>query len=121
MITLLINLLGLVLIMLIIWWFWLSKNPKAMTEASDEVTIYVQDGVYQPDLIKVKANQPITLRFIRKDPQPCAEIVVFNTLAISKVLPLNKPVDINIRPQQPGEFEFTCQMGMYRGKIICSL
>jgi plastocyanin domain-containing protein len=48
----------------------------------------------------------------------CAEKVVFGDLGISADLPPGKPHDIALPSSQPGVYEFTCQMGMYRDKIV---
>lgn len=119
MITTIANIIGLCLIALIVWWFWLSKL-NSFIKADDFIEIKVKDGVYQPAYIQVKANHPVTLRFIREDASPCAEVVVFDALNISEQLPLHIPKDIVLTLKDIGEYEFTCQMGMYRGKIIAS-
>ncbi len=117
MMTILINLIGLFLIAAIIWWFWFSKPSIAIMQANI-IDIFVKDGVYQPASIQGKINQPLTLRFIRKDASPCAEFVIFNTLNISRSLPINTPTDITLTIEKAGKYEFTCQMGMYRGHLI---
>ncbi|MBI2792940.1 MAG: cupredoxin domain-containing protein [Gammaproteobacteria bacterium] len=117
MITTIVNIAGLLLIGLIVWWFWFSKL-NTITKVEDFVEIKVKDGVYQPAFIQVKANHPVTLRFIREDATPCAEVVVFSSLNISEILTLNKPKDIVLTFKNLGEYEFTCQMGMYKGKIV---
>ncbi|GGB92499.1 copper-binding protein [Marinobacterium zhoushanense] len=114
---LLINLLGLLLIALIVWWFWLHKGESTQID-SGEITINVNDGVYDPAHIRVPAGQPATLRFLRKDPSPCASVVVFSDFDISQELPLNKTKDVRLQPMQPGRYPFTCQMQMYRGELI---
>lgn len=121
MILLLVNFLGLALIALIIWWFWLHKTPVMSENMKDLVVIEVANGVYQPAYIQAVANRPITLRFIREDATPCASVVIFNTLNISQELPLQKPVDISLTIKAAGEYEFTCQMGMYRGKLFVKI
>ena len=118
MITLLINLTGIFLIGIIVWWFWFNKSKVAFTKIETIVEIKVKDGIYQPSQLEAEMNQPIILRFIREDASPCAEYVAFNSLNISKQLPLNKPTDISLTVKNAGEYEFTCQMGMYRGKLI---
>ena len=117
MITSIVNISGLCLILLIVWWFWLSKL-STVTKADDFIEIKVKDGVYQPAYVQVKINHPVTLRFIREDASPCAEVVIFSSLNINEQLPLHKPKDIVLTLKNGGEYEFTCQMGMYRGKII---
>jgi plastocyanin domain-containing protein len=118
MTSLFINLICLVLIILIVWWFWLSKSKPPSSEVKKLIEIYVKNGVYQPATISAKANKPIILRFIREDASPCAEIVVFSSLNISQQLPIHKPTDINLNIKNAGQYEFTCQMGMYRGMLI---
>lgn len=117
---LLVTLGGLLAIAAIVWWFWLS-SPKAMHAATDHaIEIRVEGGVYQPAAIETPAGKPLTLRFVRIDATPCAEKVVFGNLGISADLPLGKPHEVALPTLQPGVYEFTCQMGMYRGKIVAS-
>jgi plastocyanin domain-containing protein len=117
MMTLLVNTIGILLVGLIIWWFWIYQSRGASTKMDNLIEIKVKDGVYQPAHIEAEINHPIILRFIREDASPCAESVVFGSLNISKQLPLHEPVDISLNIKKPGEYEFTCQMGMYRGKL----
>jgi plastocyanin domain-containing protein len=112
-----INVLGLLLIALIVWWFWLYRESATALE-SGEITIEVQDGVYAPAHIRIKAGQPVHLNFLRKDPSPCASVVVFKDFDISEELPLNKSRKVELPPMQPGHYPFTCQMQMYRGEVI---
>ncbi|MDX2165271.1 MAG: cupredoxin domain-containing protein, partial [Gammaproteobacteria bacterium] len=83
----LINISGLLLIFIIVSWFWLYKKTTLAKTISGTIEIKVKDGVYQPAIINASVNQPITLRFIRKDATPCAEFVVFDKLKINKQLP----------------------------------
>ena len=111
-----VNLIGLILIALIIWWFWIKK-PQPLKASSDEVEIIVENGVYTPSRIEVKLGQDVSLSFIRKDPSPCAEKVIFDELNLSFDLPMNKPVPVKFKPGQAGEYAFTCQMKMYVGSL----
>ena len=81
MTTVLVNVAGLILIGLIVWWFWLSK-PKTQSAASGVIDVIVEGGVYVPARIEVVAGQPVTLRFLRKDPSPCAEKVLFDEIHV---------------------------------------
>ena len=112
-----VNLIGVLLIAAIVWWFWLSK-PRAKQIQSDVVEILVDNGVYSPARIEVKAGQSLRLSFLRKDPSPCAEKVFFESLGISHDLALNERTEIKLDKVLPGEYEFTCQMQMYRGSLI---
>ncbi len=113
-----INFLGLALIVFIFWWFWISKNSSPSQVLVDTVEIVVDGGVYEPDIIRARAGKQITLRFFRKDSSPCAEKVIFPDLEVNADLPLGRYQELKIIPTEKGEFEFTCQMSMYRGKLI---
>ena len=116
--TWLVDFAGLALIGLIVWWFWLYRPQAARAAGSQPIEIVVADGVYTPARIEVPAGKPVTLRFLRKDPSPCAEKALFDSLGISADLPVGKPLDVTVTPPQPGEYEFTCQMRMYRGMLV---
>jgi len=111
------NIAGALLIGLIVWWFWLSK-PKTQRAASGVIDVIVEGGVYTPARIEVVAGKSVILRFLRKDPSPCAEKVLFDELGIAADLPIGQPVELSIAPKQPGEYAFTCQMQMYRGTLV---
>lgn len=108
---------GVVLIGLIVWWFWLS-GPRARAVGAGSVDIVVDDGVYSPARVQVEAGRAVTLRFLRKDPSPCAEKVLFDDLGIAEDLPVGQWREIQITPPAPGEYAFTCQMHMYRGTLV---
>jgi len=44
--------------------------------------------------------------------------VVLPTFGTRAYLPKNQVVPVDIVPDTPGEYEFTCGMSLYRGKII---
>ena len=114
----LINLAGVAVIGLIVWWFWRSRPKAQRVTGAGLIEILVENGVYTPARIEVLAGKTATLRFLRNDPSPCAEKVLFDTLGVSAELPLGKPVTVMVTPDKPGEVEFTCQMRMYRGTLV---
>lgn len=102
----------------IVWWFWLSSPATVHATDSQLVEIRIKGDTYQPSVVEVPAGRPLALSFLRLDANPCAEKVMFASLGISTDLPLGKPQIIDLGTLQPGTYEFTCQMGMYRGKLI---
>lgn len=114
-----INLVGILLIAAIVWWFWLYKPADLGTETG-ELLVTVENGVYQPTRLKVPAGKPLAIHFLRKDASPCAATVVFSALNISEELPLNQKKTIHLPALTPGSYSFTCQMQMYRGELIVS-
>lgn len=112
-----INLLGIALIALIVWWFWIYQPKNESFQDIQNAPIKVANGVYQPSFVTVPANQETQLTFIRTDESPCAETVVFPDLNISETLPLNQVIEIKLPALAPGNYAFHCQMQMYRGQI----
>ncbi len=110
---------GLGLIGLELWWFLLSKPKSQKLEFSEgvqEVTVTV-DGGYEPSRIIVQAGQRVKLNFFRRDPSSCLESVRLPDFHIAQNLPLNKVTTVEFIPTQPGSYEFTCGMNMFRGVI----
>jgi len=101
----------------LIYWFFFGKRDEAVVVASEKVDILV-DGGYKPSVIKIKKGQKITISLIRKDTNSCLEEFVLPDFKISKHLPLNQKIEIEITPNEAGEFPFHCGMNMFRGRII---
>lgn len=111
------NIVGVLLIALIVWWFWLYKPADANAQGGD-AKIVVENGVYSPARLRVPANTPATLQFLRKDKSPCAAMVQFQGLDVSEELAVDKVVKVSLPPLARGEYPFTCQMQMYRGVLV---
>lgn len=90
---------------------------QAEEAAPREIEIIV-DGGYQPNKIVVREGERIRLKFVRKDPSPCAKEVVLASIGVRRELPLNQPVIIDLPALQPGETEFRCGMNMLKGTIV---
>lgn len=111
-IVLIISALGI----LFTYWFFLRKNSKAK-EVSGSVAITVEGG-YNPEVISIPQGISTTLTFTRTNSNSCLEDVVIPDFKIKKYLPMNKAVSIEITPSQKGEYEISCGMNMFHGKII---
>ena len=117
----LVTLAGIALSGFIAWFFWFA--PKGQTRAlataggTQEVAVTVKGG-YTPDVIVVKAGQPVRLHFTRQESASCSETVLFPDLGQSARLPEGEEVAVAFTPERPGEYGFQCQMGMLRGKLI---
>ena len=116
-----VTLMGLALIGLIVWYFWLWRADSVATRSVgggvQEVDVTVKGG-YQPATITAKAGQLVRLNFTRRESTPCGEEVVLPDFGKRAHLPQDKTVPIEVTPDKPGEYEFTCGMNMYRGKLI---
>jgi plastocyanin domain-containing protein len=45
-------------------------------------------------------------------------MVVLRAFDKSASLPEGETVPVEFLPEEPGEYEFACRMGMFRGKVI---
>jgi plastocyanin domain-containing protein len=105
---------------LVIWFFFFSEKRGTRLAASggvQEATIVVKGG-YTPDVLVVKAGQPVRLNFNRQETASCSEMVLFPDFDKSAELPTGETVPIEFTPERPGEYDFQCQMGMFHGKLI---
>ena len=75
-------------------------------------------GGYTPDTIRVAAGRPVRLLFRRDETAACSEQVLLADFGKSVSLPTGQVVPVEFMPGDPGEHEFTCQMGMLRGRIV---
>ena len=116
-----VTLVGLGLIVWIVWYFWMWKGESVAAGVGaggfQEVDVTVKGG-YQPAAIVVKAGRPLRLNFTRRESTPCGEEVVLPEFGKRAHLPEDKIVPVEILPREPGEYEFTCGMNMYKGKLI---
>ncbi|HEY9771176.1 MAG TPA: cupredoxin domain-containing protein [Coleofasciculaceae cyanobacterium] len=114
---------GLGLIGAELWWFMFSKtkSQKARVESGIQEVDIVVDGGYKPDKIEVTAGKPVKLNFYRKDPRSCLEQVLLPDFNQALDLTLNQTTSVEIVPENPGEYIFTCGMNMYRGVVKAEL
>ncbi len=82
-----------------------------------EAMILVKGG-YTPDVVVVQHGRPVRLNFRREESAACSEMVIFGDFNKSARLPEGEIVPVEFLPQEPGEHEFSCQMGMIRGKLV---
>lgn len=112
---------GLVLIALIVWFFWLKRSvgfrATETTGGHQEAMILVKGG-YTPDTIIVRSGRPVRLNFRREETASCSDKVIFADFQKSAELPMGQTVAVEFLPKTPGEFDFSCPMGMFRGRLI---
>jgi len=112
---------GLAAVAVIVWFFWLGKRPgvkASLTSGGYQEAMILVKGGYTPDVIVVERGKPVRLNFVRAESALCSEMVLLPDFKKSARLPEGEPVPIEFIPDKPGEFEFQCQMGMLRGKLV---
>jgi plastocyanin domain-containing protein len=112
---------GLAAIAWVNWYFFVAGRGPAQTAAPaggvQEVTITVRGG-YEPAAVRVRHGQPVRLVFDRQESSGCSEEVVLGDFGIRKYLPAFRKTAVEFTPERPGTFEFTCGMGMLRGRLV---
>ncbi|MCC3158415.1 cupredoxin domain-containing protein [Hymenobacter sp. 15J16-1T3B] len=113
---------GLALAGLVVWYFFFAAPEAAVSAVSaaggvQEVAVTVKGG-YSPAVIEVQHGRPVQLSFYRDEDADCSEEVVFPDFNLRRALPAFQTTLIELLPQQPGRFEFTCGMGMLRGSLV---
>src|SRR3970040_248196 len=89
-----------------------------LTSAGYQEQMVLVKGGYTPDVIVVEAGKPVRLNFVRQESAACSEMVLLPAFNKSASLPEGETVPVEFLPKEPGEYEFACQMGMFRGKVI---
>ena len=117
----LVTLTGLAAIAGVAWFFWGPRRAgvrAVLTSAGRQEATIVVKGAYNPDVIVVEHGKPVRLNFLRQETAACSEEVVLADFHRRTQLPEGELVPVDFLPEQPGEYEFTCGMGMLRGKIL---
>ncbi len=116
-----VTVLGFTLIVFIVWFFWLKKSKgtrATLTSSGQQEAMILVKGGYTPDLVLVERGKPVRLNFRREETASCSEMVMLPDFDKSVQLPTGETVAVEFVPTEPGEYEFACQMGMFRGKLI---
>ena len=96
----------------------LAAVSASGVQANSGITIAVTEQGYEPATITVKKDVPTKITFIRKTDKTCGTEVSIPDYKISKPLPLNEPVMVELTPTKSGEFKITCGMNMLDGKLV---
>lgn len=103
------------------WYFFFGPRSSAAAATvqggAQEVTIGVRGG-YDPPLVRVRKGVPVRLVFDRQESSSCSEEIVIPEFGVRKYLPAYDRTAVEITPTEAGSFDFTCGMGMLRGKLI---
>lgn len=108
------------------WYFFLAERAGAVaatvpatggSAAAQQATVAVKGG-YTPAVVRVQAGRPVRLVFDRQEASGCSEEVVFGDFGIRRYLPAHAQTVVELTPPAAGTYEFTCGMGMLRGRLV---
>lgn len=94
-----------------------SQRAKPGPDGVQEIEILVLDG-YKPAEVFVREGLPVRLKFTRLEDNECSSRVLFSDFKLERRLPAYRTTAVEFLPPGPGEYLFTCGLGMYRGKMI---
>ena len=91
-------------------------EPLRADERHFRVTV---DGEgFHPGSLTIPAGEFITLVVTRTSDNTCAKQIVIPLLNETRSLPLDRPVEIKIPPQDKGTLTFACGMDMFHGVVV---
>jgi cobalt-zinc-cadmium efflux system membrane fusion protein len=96
----------------------LPQPGVAASEAPAASRITVSERGFEPSSLTVAEGRPARITFVRTTENTCATEVVFPSLGITRMLPLNQPIDVEFTPQKGQTLAFTCGMKMFAGSIV---
>lgn len=103
------------------WYFFLAEGRAASAARGrlgvQEVRVEVRGG-YSPATVRVRHGEPVRLVFAREEASGCSEEVVLPDFGVRRFLPAFEETVVEVTPREPGTYEFTCGMGMLRGRIV---
>ena len=93
-----------------------QPSPPSVQTANIEV----REQGFEPATVRLRAGGPARVTIIRTTDKTCGTEVVFPSLDIRRVLPLDQPVVIEFTPSQAGDIAFACGMNMLKGVVVVS-
>lgn len=112
---------GLGLIAWVNWYFFVAGRGNAavasISSSGQDIDVEVEGG-YSPATLRVQPGKPIRIHFDRIENSSCSEEVVFPHFGVRRFLPAFEETVVELPATRPGEYEFTCGMGMLRGRLI---
>ena len=94
-----------------------AVRARRLDDGTQEARVVVDRG-YVPSRIDLEAGVPATVRFERREDDPCTEMLVSELWPNAHRLVAHGETAIRFTPQRPGRFVFTCGMGMYSGELV---
>jgi plastocyanin domain-containing protein len=70
------------------------------------------------DVVVVSGGKPARLNFRPEETAGCSEVVLLPGFQKSAQLPQGQVLPVEFLPMELGEYQFACQMGMLRGKLV---
>ena len=112
---------GLAVIAWINWYFFVAGRRRVAVASGGEVQVIdiIVAGGYDPAAVRITQGRPARLVFDRRETSSCSEELVIPDLGIRRFLPAHQRTAVEVPATvERGTHEFTCGMGMLRGRLI---
>jgi plastocyanin domain-containing protein len=91
---------------------------SAAAPAPRIVQLSVTEKGFEPSTVTVKKGEPLRLVVTRKTGRTCATDIVIKDANLTRKLPLNQPVEIELTPSKTGQLRYACAMDMLAGVLV---
>jgi plastocyanin domain-containing protein len=85
---------------------------------SGPIPVTADEKGFTPSAVTVAKGSPASLVFTRTSDKTCADKVVFPEIGVTKDLPLNKPVSVDVPTEAARTLTFQCGMGMFKSSVV---
>jgi sulfite exporter TauE/SafE len=93
-------------------------NGVSPSQVNNSPTIIIQSLGYNPNSINVKAGAQVKLKLVNTTGTSCVQAFNIPSLGLQKIVPPGTSDELDFTaPSTPGQIQFMCSMGMYRGVI----
>jgi plastocyanin domain-containing protein len=94
------------------------SDAGAEGPVQNRVEMALTEKGFEPQNLRVKKGEPVTLIITRKTDATCANEIVIDEHKINTKLPLNQPVTVTFTPTKSGELKYGCAMKNMIGGVI---
>jgi plastocyanin domain-containing protein len=95
-----------------------TGDAGAEGPVQNRVEMKITDKGFEPQNLRVKKGEPVTLIITRKTDLTCATEIVIDEYNINVKLPLNQAVTVTFTPNKSGELKYGCAMKKMIGGVI---
>lgn len=95
-----------------------APKREAAVPSEGRVELEVTEAGFVPASVRVKVNEPVTLRVVRKTDETCATELLIDGTDINVKLPLNEAVEVAWTPTKTGQIKFGCAMDKMVGGLL---
>ena len=92
--------------------------PFAQANTPRTIELTVTKKGFEPNRVKVKKGETVTLEITRKVEKTCATEIVVPGYGIDVDLPLNERVSVTFTPRKTGELTYGCAMDQMLGGVL---